>query len=60
MANIPISGLQWGWLHSCDIKWDQGLGLTIIRRVVERHNGQIWIESEAGKGSKFYVVLPRS
>lgn len=37
----------------------EGLGLAIVRRIVSRHNGQVWAESEAGKGSKFFVKLPR-
>jgi signal transduction histidine kinase len=36
----------------------QGLGLTIVRRIIDRHDGEAWVESESGKGSKFYVVLP--
>jgi signal transduction histidine kinase/DNA-binding response OmpR family regulator len=36
-----------------------GLGLYICRLIVEGHGGQIWIESELGKGSTFGVVLPR-
>lgn len=36
----------------------EGLGLTIVRRIVERHNGQVWFESEQGKGSNFYISLP--
>jgi len=37
----------------------EGLGLAIVRRIVNRHNGEVWAESEAGKGSKFFVKLPR-
>jgi len=35
-----------------------GLGLTIVRRILDRHKGRIWVESEADKGSKFFVEIP--
>ncbi len=37
----------------------EGLGLTIVRGIVERHEGGVWVESEAGVGSRFFVALPR-
>lgn len=36
-----------------------GLGLFICRKIVELYNGRIWVESELGKGSTFYINLPR-
>ncbi len=36
-----------------------GLGLTIVKRIVVRHGGNIWVESDSGEGSRFYVSLPR-
>ena len=36
-----------------------GLGLFIVRKIIEKHGGQIYVESEIGKFTRFVFILPR-
>ena len=45
-------------LHTDEVAQGTGIGLALVRKIVERHGGRIWAEATPGEGAAFFVELP--
>lgn len=60
--NIPLlfSSIEYFSTPGTKNENGSGLGLVICKELIEKHGGKLWVESQVGKGSTFYLTLPLS
>lgn len=60
MENAERIFMAFQRLHSRAEYSGSGIGLAICKRIIERHEGKIWVQSEIGKGTTFHFTLPKT